>query len=203
MPSQLFVISAPSGGGKSTIVKALRERMEGLGYSISHTSRKARGPEKDGVEYHFVDRETFTGMVDEEAFAEWAAVYDNFYGTSFSSLNKQLDLGLDVLLDLDVQGAKNIKAHYKDSVLIYLLPPSLDVLEQRLMNRGTDDKTIIRMRLEKASKEISKWPDYDYVIINDDLENAISEARAIIVSERCRVSRRAARLRKLFENRRA
>jgi guanylate kinase len=198
MSGQLFVISAPSGAGKSTIVKALRERTEGMGYSISHTSRKRRTTEKDGIDYHFVEKEAFIGLIDAGAFAEWAEVYDDLYGTSFSGLEKQTGAGLDVLLDLDTQGAQNIKGQFENSVLIYVLPPSLETLERRLRSRGTDDESVIRMRMEKASHELKNWAEYDYIVINDELESAIEEAQAIILAERCRTPRRAALVKKLF-----
>lgn len=199
MSGNLFVISAPSGAGKSTIIKALKERIEGLGYSISHTSRKPRGNEKDGIEYHFLKKEIFRGMIDAGAFVEWAQVYDDLYGTSFSSLDEQTTSGLDVLLDLDSQGAKNIKKHFKNSVLIYVLPPSLDILEKRLMARGTDAETVIKMRMKKTSSEIKQCVWYDYIIINDDLEKAIKEAQAIIMSVRCRTDQQALIVKEMFD----
>lgn len=199
MSGNLFVISAPSGAGKSTIIKALKERIEGLGYSISHTSRKPRGNENDGIDYHFLKKETFRSMIDAGAFVEWAQVYDDLYGTSFSSLDEQTASGLDVLLDLDTQGAKNIKKHFKNSVLIYVLPPSLDVLEKRLMARGTDDETVIKSRMKKTSNEIKQCVWYDYIIVNDDLEMAIKEAQAIILSVRCRTDQQAPIVKEMFD----
>jgi guanylate kinase len=199
MSGQLFVISAPSGAGKSTILKALKGRIEGIGYSISHTTRRPRGTEKDGTDYHFVGRETFSRMIDAGDFVEWARVYDDLYGTSSSSLNEQTATGLDVLLDVDSQGARNIKKNIKTSVLIYVLPPSLEVLRRRLMARGTDDESVIRARIEKASHEIKQCVWYDYIIINDDLEKAIEEAQAIILSTRCRTAQQAPIVEKLFD----
>ncbi len=199
MSGNLFVISAPSGAGKSTIIKALKERIEGLGYSISHTSRKPRGNENDGIEYHFLKKETFRSMIDAGAFVEWAQVYDDLYGTSFSSLDEQTASGLDVLLDLDTQGAKNIKKHFKNSVLIYVLPPSLDVLEKRLMARGTDAETVIKSRMKKTSGEIKQCVWYDYIIVNDDLEKAIKEAQAIIMSVRCRTDQQIPIVKEMFD----
>ena len=199
MSGNLFVISAPSGAGKSTIIKALKERIEGLGYSISHTSRKPRGNENDGIEYHFLKKETFRSMIDAGAFVEWAQVYDDLYGTSFSSLDEQTASGLDVLLDLDTQGAKNIKKHFKNSVLIYVLPPSLDVLEKRLMARGTDAETVIKSRMKKTSSEIKQCVWYDYIIVNDDLEKAIKEAQAIIMSVRCRTDQQIPIVKEMFD----
>jgi guanylate kinase len=199
MSGQLFVFSAPSGAGKSTIVRALRNRIEDLGYSISHTSRRPRSTEKDGIDYHFVDRETFSRMIETEAFLEWAEVYDDFYGTSFSSVNEQTDSGLDVLLDLDTQGARNVKRHFENSALIYVLPPSLEVLEKRLRDRDTDDESVIKTRMEKASNEIKNCMWYDYIIINEELEEATREAHSIIISERCRTTHQAKRVKKMFD----
>jgi guanylate kinase len=191
MPGQLFVISGPSGAGKSSIANALLGRTERLAYSISHTSRRPRGREKNGVEYHFVDPGTFNSMIDAGAFVEWAQVYDDFYGTSFSSIEGQTGSGVDVLLDVDSQGARNIRKHFEDSVLIYVLPPSLEILKKRLKGRGTDDEGVINARMEKVLNDIDNCLWYDYIIINDDLENAITEAKAIIISERCRTARQA------------
>jgi guanylate kinase len=198
MSGNLFVISAPSGAGKSTIIKALRERIKGLGYSISHTSRKPRDNENDGIDYHFIQKETFRRMIDAGAFVEWAKVYDDLYGTSFSSLEEQTANGVDVLLDLDTQGAKKIGKQFKNSVLIYVLPPSLEVLEKRLMTRRTDDETVIKSRMKKTSSEIKQCVWYDYIIVNDELEKAITEAQAIILSVRCRTDRQASMVKEMF-----
>ncbi len=199
MSGQLFVISAPSGTGKSTVAMAVRQRVPGLGYSISHTTRKPRGDERDGVDYHFVDDETFTKMIDEGAFVEWAKVYDNFYGTSSSGLKDLTASGLDVLMDVDIQGGRNIKNRFPDSVLIFLLPPSLEELERRLRKRGTDDEPVIRARMESAADDIKNCVWYDYIIVNDKLETAIDEAQSIIVSERCLTERQLPGIRKLFD----
>ncbi|MBU1905284.1 MAG: guanylate kinase [Proteobacteria bacterium] len=199
MSGLLFVISAPSGGGKSTIASAVRQRVEGLGYSISHTTRKPRGHESDGVDYHFVDEKTFTKMIDQGAFVEWAKVYDNLYGTSASGLKDLTASGLDIVLDVDIQGGRNIKDHFPNSVLIFLIPPSLEVLELRLRERGTDDETVIRARMETAADDIRNCVWYDYIIINDRLEKAIWEAQSIIISERCRTERQLPGVKGLFD----
>ena len=199
MAGLLFVISAPSGGGKSTIAAALRQREEGLGYSISHTTRKPRGHERDGVDYHFVDDSTFTRMINEKAFVEWAKVYDHFYGTSSSGLTDLTDSGLDVVLDIDTQGGRNIKKRFPDSILIFLVPPSLQVLEKRLRERSTDDDAIITARMESAADDIKNCVWYDYIIVNDKLETAIDQAHSIIISERCRTARKLPEIRKLFD----
>lgn len=198
MPGQLFVISAPSGAGKSTIITALMEKVEGMRYSVSHTTRKPRKKERDGVDYHFVDRATFLSMVDKGAFVEWATVYEDFYGTSFASLSSQKESGGDILLDLDTQGARNVRNHFEACVLIYILPPSLKVLEERLRGRGTDDAEVIEKRMEKTFQEIKNCVWYDYIVINDDLKRAIKEVKSIILSERCRTVLRAPLVEKLF-----
>ncbi|MCP4614579.1 MAG: guanylate kinase [Planctomycetes bacterium] len=199
MTGRLFVFSGPSGSGKSTIISTLRNRLKNLGYSVSHTSRGPRSGERDGIDYHFVNRETFDSMIADGGFVEWAEVYHCFYGTSIAGLEKQTSSGFDVLLDLDVQGAKNIKEHFDNSVLIHLLPPSLEALEKRLKDRGTDDEDIIGKRMETAPDVIKNCVWYDYVVINDDLENAVLEVQAIITSERCRTARRMKEIEELFD----
>jgi guanylate kinase len=186
---QIYVFSGPSGAGKSTFVRRLRQRVTGLGYSVSHTSRAPRKGEVDGIDYHFVDKDTFSRMIANGSFVEWATIYGDLYGTSVSGLLGQIDNGIDVLLDLDYQGAGNIKAHFKESVLIYILPPSLEILEKRLRERATDDDNIIDERLKQALDEICKCDIYDYLIINDDLEEAVEKAISIIHADSCRRSR--------------
>jgi len=198
MSGQLYVITGPSGAGKSTIIRRLRKELTGIGYSVSHTSRKPRKNEVDGVHYHFVDRETFEKMIGERAFVEWADVYDDLYGTSFSSLRSQMDRGLDVVMDLDSQGAKNIKENFQNSVLIYVLPPSLQVLEKRLKGRASDDEAEIKARLEKARKEIENCVNYDHIIFNENLDRAVEEVSSIILSERSRTPRRLTVVEKTF-----
>jgi guanylate kinase len=198
MSGSLYVISGPSGVGKSTIIRLIRERVTGMGYSISHTSRKPRVSEVNGVDYHFVDRETFGRMIDDSLLVEWAEVYDAFYGTSFSSLRSQTNMGLDVLMDLDSKGAKNIKEHFKDSILIYISPPSLEVLEKRLRDRALDDEVTMKARLEKAVRELGNYTWYDYIVINDDLDKVVREVESIIIAERCSRTQMLPKVKKLF-----
>jgi guanylate kinase len=185
---RIFVVSGPSGSGKSTLIREVRQKVPDLGYSISHTSRPPRGQEKDGVEYHFVTKDKFQKMIDHGEFVEWAEVYQDFYGTSVSSLKGQLTLGLDVIMDIDVQGARNIKDHFKEAILIYVLPPSLELLEKRLRERDTDDEKTIRTRLKKAAKEIKNCVSYDYLLFNDKLDQAVDDLKSILIAERCRKS---------------
>lgn len=198
MHSQLFVISGPSGVGKSTIINQIIKRMKGLGYSISHTSRKPRAKEEDGVHYHFVERKEFRRMVKDGAFVEWATVYDDYYGTSFASLKEQMDRGLDVVMDLDIKGAENVKKHFKETTLIYVLPPSIEELEKRLRERATDDKSVIGERLKKISIELKACVDYDYIVFNKDIDTVVYEVESIITSVRCLPSKQLPLAEKIF-----
>lgn len=189
MKGNIFIFSGPSGAGKSSIIKGLRKRITGLGYSISHTSRPPRHNETNGVDYHFVDEITFHSMIDQGAFVEWANVYGHLYGTSIQGLKVQTEKGADVILDIDHQGAKNIKGFSPDSVLIYIVPPSLKTLEQRLRSRGTDKSDVIEGRIKEAVDDLKNCVWYDYLIINDDLEKAVGDAEAVVLSNRCSRSR--------------
>lgn len=189
MKGNIFIFSGPSGAGKSSVVKELRKRITNLGYSISHTSRPPRHNETNGIDYHFVDEDTFHSMIDQGAFVEWANVYGHQYGTSAGELRAQTEKGADVILDIDHQGAKNIRASFRDSVLIYILPPSLEALEQRLILRATDNSDVIEGRIKEAVDDLKNCEWYDYLIINDELEKAVGEAEAVILSSRCRKSR--------------
>jgi len=195
---QIIVISAPSGAGKTTIIREVRARIRALGYSISHTSRKPRAGEQDGVHYYFVSREGFQEMIERGQFVEWAEVYGNYYGTSKQVLDSELQKGLDVLMDVDTVGARNIKGKYPDAILIFVLPPSLEVLGDRLMSRGTETAETVRKRLERAAIEIREARHYDYLVINDELEEAIADVTGIIRAARCRTPRRIAYLDKHF-----
>lgn len=184
----IFVISAPSGTGKTTICEKIIDTLPDLKMSVSHTTREPRTGEIDGVNYHFTDKATFEEMIKNNEFIEWAEVYGNLYGTSMKVINEILSSGYDVLLDIDTQGAKNIKTIYPDSVLIFIIPPSIEELRRRLINRKEEDN-VIKKRLSKAIEEISNYEFYDYLVVNDNLERAISETLCIISTERLKVSR--------------
>jgi guanylate kinase len=172
--------------------------LPGLGYSVSHTSRRPRDKEVNGVDYHFVDRKTFKEMIQKGDFVEWAEVYNDWYGTSFQSLRSQIETGVDVIMDVDTQGAKNVKAHFKHSVLIYILPPSLQVLEKRLRHRATDGEAAIHTRSEKALREMKECLSYDYIVINEDLPEAVGRLKSIVISDRCRTSRLLSRVKEMI-----
>ncbi len=188
MAGILFIISAPSGSGKSTLVSQLRTLVEGLDFSISYTTRAPRGSEENGREYYFTTREEFERMVAAGDFLEWAEVFGNYYGTAVAALRHAKELGKDLLLDIDVQGALQVMQKMPQAVSIFILPPSPQVLEQRLKNRSAaekvTDETVIQKRLAEAKNELKRVWDYKYALVNDVLENAVAEMRAIVLFER-------------------
>ncbi len=181
---KLFVVSGPSGSGKTTIVKRLLERVEGLIFSISYTTRRPRPGEEDGIDYFFVDRDRFMELVDEGEVVEWAEVHGELYGTSRSFIEKSLKKGLDVVLDIDTQGAKTLMKKGFFPITIFILPPSWEELVRRVKERGTEDEESLSIRLENARKEIGDLVFYKYLVVNEDLENAVDELKYIIKSER-------------------
>ncbi len=185
----LFVMVAPSGGGKSTVLKALIERVPGIAYSVSVTSRRARVNEQEGKHFHFVSVREFQDMIERKEFYEWAQVHGNFYGTRKDTVEALLRKGLDVGMDLDVQGACAIKGMKRDAVTIFLLPPSMQTLEDRLRGRDTDDDDVIALRLTNAADEISRCKLFDYLVVNDDLDRVIDEITGIVKAERNRSAR--------------
>jgi len=195
----LFIISAPSGTGKTTILKKVMSEIERLVFSVSHTTRKPRANEVDGKDYHFTDRNEFREMKARGDFLEWAEVHQNFYGTSISSVNSHLADGVDVVLDIDVQGARQImESRGNNAVFVFVMPPSWDELESRLTKRGTDSSEIINLRLNNARKEMYDADFYDYVIVNEKIDEAVDALRSIMIAERIRNRRSAAGLPVIF-----
>ncbi len=194
----LFVISAPSGAGKTTLCKEIIDRVPNLRHSISFTTRKKRTGEKDGVDYYFVSSETFRAMAKEGAFAEWAEVHGNLYGTAIRTLEELQAAGFDVLLDVDIQGAAQLKKSYGQGIFIFILPPDFDELRRRLEGRRTDAPEVIERRIGNARSEVVEATWYDYLIINDDFQRALEKFKALIVAERCRTSRVLAKVKDVF-----
>jgi guanylate kinase len=193
MAGILFIISAPSGSGKSTLVSQLRTLVEGLDFSISYTTRAPRGSEEDGREYHFITREEFERMIAAGDFLEWAEVFGNYYGTAVSALGHAKDVGKDLLLDIDVQGAVQVMQKLPEAVSIFILPPSPQVLEMRLRSRSEAEQEaskspipeeVIQKRLAEARNELKLMRDYKYALVNDVLDQAVIEFRAIVLCER-------------------
>lgn len=176
----LFIISAPSGAGKSTLCKAVMGRMGNIRLAVSHTTRAPRKGEVDGVDYHFTTVDRFRAMIDAGDFLEWAEVHGNYYGTSRTMLNSLLNAGYDIFHDIDVQGARQVKPRLLEAVFVFILPPSLEALRERLVGRGTDAPEVIERRLSNAIGEIKAFSLYDYVIINDDLKVATEQLEAVV-----------------------
>ncbi len=188
----VFIISAPSGSGKSTLVNVVRRTVPDLEFSISYTTRKPRGSEKNGCEYFFISREHFEEMIRQDEFLEHAKVFEyDYYGTAKRFLNKATADGKDLLLDIDVQGAQQIKAKLPEAVSVFILPPNRAELERRLRERSQDSEEVIQKRLKAAGREIENYWKYDYILVNDRLEDSVDTLNAILLSERLRRNGRA------------
>ena len=186
----LFVLSSPSGAGKSTIARMILESDDGIGLSVSATTRPIRPGEVDGRDYHFVSNEEFDRLVGEGRFLEWANVFGHRYGTLKSEVVKQIENGRDVLLDIDWQGTQQLKQVDPDIVRVFVLPPSIEELERRLRTRATDSDEVIERRMSRAAAEISHWAEYDYVFINDDAERCRKLVHTVLKAERLKATRR-------------
>jgi guanylate kinase len=185
----LFVVSAPSGAGKTTLCREVRLRVPDLAYSVSVTTRAPRPGEIDGTDFHFVSAPRFHDMLAHGEFAEWATVHGNLYGTRARALEDALNAGRDVLLDIDTQGATQLRARYPEAVLVFITAPSIAELEQRLRERRSDAETEIQRRLTRAREEIALWREYQYLIVNRDVKEAVEQLEAIVLAERCRTAR--------------
>jgi guanylate kinase len=185
----LFVISAPSGAGKTSLCKEIIDFFPGLRHSVSYTTRPERQGEREGVDYHFVSAATFDGMIARGEFAEWAEVHGNRYGTSLQTLEEARRTGQDILLDIDCQGAAQLKKTCRQGVFIFILPPNLDALRQRLEGRNTDAREVIERRIANARGEIREAVWYDYVVVNDQFPEALAQLKAIVTAEKCRTTR--------------
>lgn len=197
---QLFVISAPSGAGKTSLVKAIMQNATLLQTSISYTTRPMRDGEKNGKDYHFVAKETFLKMRDANDFLEYAEVFGNFYGTSKSWLTDTLEKGDDVILEIDWQGAEQVRKSFPESSGIFIAPPSKAILLERLKGRGTDSDEVIQRRTAEAITEMSEYPKFDYLIINDDFDTALKEIQSIILSFRLKTQRQYDKQPQLFDD---
>ncbi len=191
----LYIVSAPSGAGKSSLIKALIERYDSgcVEVSVSHTTRQPRPGEIDGVHYHFVTVEQFKALIAQDAFFEYAEVFGNYYGTAQPNIEARLAAGVDVFLDIDWQGARQVKQRMPDALSLFILPPSREALEQRLKGRGQDSDEVIAKRMQKAHSELAHFNEYDYLIINDDFDTALDDIDALVHSHRLRQARQASR----------
>jgi guanylate kinase len=185
----LFIVSAPSGAGKTTLVERLVEQVSGLSMSRSYTSRTAREGETDGVDYNFVSRLRFEEMIGAGDFLEWAEVFGNFYGTCASEADRMLAAGEDVVLVIDVQGARKVRQRGLPATTVFVMPPSLAVLERRLRGRSKDPEAAIQRRLQVAREEVAAFAEYDFIVVNDELTGAVDRLRSIVIAERARLRR--------------
>lgn len=195
----LFILSGPSGVGKGTVRQKLFEQDTNLKYSISMTTRTMRPGEVDGVDYFFKTKAEFKQLIEENALIEYAEYVDNFYGTPKAYVEEMLDLGHDVFLEIEVQGAMQVKENFPQGVFVFLIPPSLDDLRERIVNRGTESDELVRNRLNEAKKEIDMMDAYDYIVVNDQVDHAVAKVQAIIEAEHCKRERIAKQFKKLLE----
>lgn len=195
----LIVLSGPSGAGKGTICSRLRAEMPNLTYSVSMTTRQPRVGEVEGVNYFFRDKEEFEGLLKEDAFLEYAKVYDNYYGTPKKHVMDLLDQGKSVLLEIDIQGAMQVKERYSDAIFIYIVPPSLTELSARLRGRATDSEEVIDKRLSLACSELALAHRYDYIVVNDDLDEATEKTASILRAESCKISRNKEKIQFIYK----
>ena len=198
MSGLLFVVSAASGTGKTSLVKALLDRVTNLHVSVSHTTRGQRPGELDGVHYHFTEKDSFLALVEQGGFIEYAEVFGNYYGTAQATVKEQLAKGHDVLFEIDWQGAQQVRKLFPDSKQIFILPPSQFDLRQRLSNRGTDSVDVIERRLGCAVEDMQQYVNFDYVIINDDFNKALHDLESVIIANRLVITQQASRHQKMI-----
>lgn len=196
----LIVVSSPSGGGKGTLIDRVLKTVPGVSYSVSYTTRAPRGTEQNGREYFFVSTSAFEDMIRRGEFLEWANVYGHLYGTNQNQVERELSAGHDIILEIDVQGAASIREKVDDAVSIFILPPSFELLRQRLLSRGTDSPADLEKRLRGAPAEVEQHKKFQYVILNDDINRASQQLASVIYAERARLERQEERLKGTFED---
>ncbi|WP_448547112.1 guanylate kinase [Thalassotalea fusca] len=198
----LFILSAPSGAGKSSLISALlkQESSRPMEVSVSHTTRAPRPGEVDGQHYHFVSKEKFEQLIKQKAFYEWAEVFGNYYGTSEAAIDAQLEKGIDVFLDIDWQGAQQVRMRKPEVTTVFICPPSTEVLEQRLRSRGQDSEETIKSRMAQAKAECSHYQEFDYIIVNDDFDVALTELTIIVENQRLKRKQQAQKHELLFKD---
>ena len=199
-PGMLIVVSSPSGGGKGTLIDRVLKTVPGVSYSVSFTTRGPRATEQDGREYFFIDRATFEQMIERGEFLEWADVYGQLYGTGYAQVARERTAGRDIILEIDVQGAESIRRKIPDAVSVFILPPSFELLRERLIARGTDSAAALETRLRGAPSEVEQYRRFQYVILNDDVNRASQQLASVIYAERARRERQELNLRCALED---
>ena len=199
-PGNLYIVSAPSGAGKTSLVKALLERDSQVTVSVSHTTRAPRPGEQHGKDYYFISDEEYQALLDSQSFIETARVFDYYYGTERTQVQQKLDQGLDVILEIDWQGARQVRASYDGVMSIFILPPSRQALESRLRGRGQDSMEVIQRRMRDARSETSHYQEYDYLVVNDDFDLALEQLAAVFTANRLRYPVQAVRLQSLLDS---
>ncbi|HEX8247526.1 MAG TPA: guanylate kinase [Pyrinomonadaceae bacterium] len=203
MKGNLFIITSPSGGGKGTLIREVLRSVPKVGYSVSFTTRRQRAGEEHGKHYYFVSREEFEKKVTEGDFLEWANVHGNLYGTSKAQVESELNLGRDIILEIDVQGAEIVKNLVPEAIGVFILPPSFEVLRERLTARQTESPADLQIRLRNSKREVGRWQDFDYVIINDEVNRASTDLQSVFLAERLKRGRQSENIEKIiktFEN---
>jgi guanylate kinase len=198
MRANVYIVSAPSGSGKTTLLQTLLRTFQDLKFSVSHTTRQPRTGERNGVDYFFTDRAKFLDMVNRGEFLEWAEYYGQLYGTSRAFVEQNLEAGIDVILDIDVDGARQVKARINEATAVFILPPSFAELERRLRSRRLESDEAIHRRLEIAKSEIPYYRDYDYIVVNDILDNSIQTLEAIVRATRARSTRQQSKIEEII-----
>lgn len=203
MRGNLYIITSPSGGGKGTLIEKVLPTVENLSYSVSYTTRERRIDETHGKQYFFVSLDEFKELIESNEFLEFAEVHKNFYGTSNSQVEREIDAGNDIILEIDVQGAEAVKKKLPNSVGIFILPPSFQVLSKRLIERNTENREDLTVRLNNAKEEVKRFSEFDYIVVNDEIEKAAADLKAIILAERLKPDRQIYRIQDIlntFEN---
>jgi guanylate kinase len=199
MKGILFIISSPSGGGKGTLIREVLRTVPNIGYSVSFTTRARREGEVDGTHYNFVSHAEFENLIEQGEFLEYALVHDNYYGTSKTQVEKEVSAGRDIILEIDVQGADLVREKTSETVEVFILPPSFEVLQARLIARQTDSPETVELRLKNSLGEVQQYEKFDYVIINDEVIKAVTDLQSVIYAERCRRARQAEAVEKILE----
>lgn len=200
MKGNLIIISSPSGGGKGTLIKEIMKNVPQIGYSVSYTTRSMREGEENGRHYYFVSRETFQELIESGEFLEYAEVHGNFYGTSIKQITGETNLGRDIILEIDVQGAENVRKKMPDAVSIFILPPSFEVLKARLTARATENSEDLALRLENSFGEVNRYTEFEYIVINDNVERAAGDLERIILAERLRGIRQMRQIQAILDS---